>query len=652
MALALPKLDNRNFDELVREGQRVIPQQAPQWTDHNIHDPGITLMDLFAWLVEQDMYRLDRVPDANIRAFLRLVGIEANSATAATTVLEIAIQASAAATIIPAGMTVSDASKSVIFETETETYLSTARLVAIVSETDHAQTDHRHDNATPGADYLPFGTSPVPGNCLYLGFDTALGQGGEHIALYIRSNDPEQDAETRTRLIEEWQTRQREAVAICPTDNRRRLSHWSEHYSARTVWEYWSRAGTWEPLENVKDETRALSLSGFVRFKVPADHAPSEKLADLWLVRCRLVLGQYECPPRISRIALNAVSVKHAALIREVETLGQSQGHAGEIFPLQHGPVVVGSVQLTIEHDSNVEETWREVTEWDRVAAHDRVFRLDLTQGQIIFGDGRHGRVPPAGATLRCRYRVCGGIAGNVAAHTLINATDSNIEVRQPYAAFGGADAETLDDARGKALAFLAERYRAISLDDFETLAVSTPGAPVARARALAGYYPKLPCVFAPGSITVVAIPACPGERPEASQDFLDAVYRWLMPRCALTTELYVVGPSYKAVAVQARVHTETAANIRAITSAATHALNQFFHPLEGGPDKTGWPVGRTVYRSEVMAVLNGIEGVAYVDQLSLLAEGESKASCANVTLCANEMAASGEHRIQVIERS
>src|SRR5215210_5781122 len=87
MPLPLPRLDNRTFDQLVEEGRLTLPRLAPGWTDHNYHDPGITLMDLFAWLVETDLYRLDRTSPAAYRAFLRFVGIEPRPAQVAETVV-------------------------------------------------------------------------------------------------------------------------------------------------------------------------------------------------------------------------------------------------------------------------------------------------------------------------------------------------------------------------------------------------------------------------------------------------------------------------------------------------------------------------------------------------------------------------------------
>lgn len=73
MPITLPNLDDRRFDDLVAEGRALLPALAPQWTDHNLSDPGITLIELFAYLSEILIYRLNRVTDANIRSWLRLL---------------------------------------------------------------------------------------------------------------------------------------------------------------------------------------------------------------------------------------------------------------------------------------------------------------------------------------------------------------------------------------------------------------------------------------------------------------------------------------------------------------------------------------------------------------------------------------------------
>ena len=111
------------------------------------------------------------------------------------------------------------------------------------------------------------------------------------------------------------------------------------------------------------------------------------------------------------------------------------------------------------------------------------------------------------------------------------------------------------------------------------------------------------------------------------------------------------MGPCYRTVAVEARLHAEPGADPGEIRSAARSALEAFFHPLEGGPDGTGWPVGRDVYRAEVLSVLDALEGVAYVDHFRMWGEGDAAASCGNVEICPGGMAASGTHHIDVVTR-
>src|SRR4051794_15359830 len=90
MPLPLPSLDTRHWDDLVDEARAMIPRYAPAWTDHNVHDPGITLMELLAWLVELDIYQLNRVPAAHKRKFLALVGVQPWGAQAARAIISIA----------------------------------------------------------------------------------------------------------------------------------------------------------------------------------------------------------------------------------------------------------------------------------------------------------------------------------------------------------------------------------------------------------------------------------------------------------------------------------------------------------------------------------------------------------------------------------
>src|SRR5664280_3031185 len=75
MALSVPNLDDRRFQDLVDDAKRLVQQRCPEWTDHNVSDPGVTLIELFAWMTDQLLYRVNRVPDRNYVKFLELIGI-------------------------------------------------------------------------------------------------------------------------------------------------------------------------------------------------------------------------------------------------------------------------------------------------------------------------------------------------------------------------------------------------------------------------------------------------------------------------------------------------------------------------------------------------------------------------------------------------
>lgn len=76
MPLSVPNIDDRTYDQLVSEARSMIPRYFPDWTDHNASDPGITLLELFAFLLEIAIYQINRVPERTLENFALLVGIK------------------------------------------------------------------------------------------------------------------------------------------------------------------------------------------------------------------------------------------------------------------------------------------------------------------------------------------------------------------------------------------------------------------------------------------------------------------------------------------------------------------------------------------------------------------------------------------------
>lgn len=654
MPLPKPILDNRSFDQLVDDGRSLLPRLAPSWTDHNISDPGITLLELFAWMTEMGLYRLDRVPDEQLRDFLRLVGEGPRAARVARTVL---LLTSALERMLPAGLQMGGPEGTPTFQSQFGFTVSAARLVRVMAGDGADATDAN----AQGGGFLPLGATPERDAALYLGFDGPLATAGALLSAWLWTATPVDDLEVRARLIEEWQHAMRVRQAVCPA-TLITVPPWWMHHDAVIQWEYFAGAETWKPLDMVLDETRALTLSGPIRWHAPGDHVPGGPSSDLYWLRARLRAGAYECPTRLTRIAINAVEVAHAADAEPV-ALPNALGHASSSYDLRRSPLVQGSSQLTVSIGAQPEGEWREVENWDLSGPHDRHYVLDAGHGFVAFGDGRRGRVVPAGASQSVKFQVGGGPSGNVAARTLESWLDDphnnalvsgwpgiapTLGIEHPYAAFGGAEAESIKAATARTIEGLAASARAVTLADFETHARSVPGVPVARTRALADRHPGFACYRAAGSITVIVVPNCAGPKPLPTPGMLTAVRAYLDRRRTPATELHVIAPTYATVRVAATLQARPNAIPEEVRNAVVAALAQFFNPLHGGPDGTGWPIGRDLYRSEVLALLARIPGVACVLTLGLQGDGDCEPRCTNLPVCDDSLIVPGEHDITV----
>lgn len=84
MPIRPPNLDDRRYEDILKEARALIPQYCPEWTNLTDADPGMTLVQLFAWMTEMTIYRLNRVPDKTYVHFLNFIGEERKEALPAT----------------------------------------------------------------------------------------------------------------------------------------------------------------------------------------------------------------------------------------------------------------------------------------------------------------------------------------------------------------------------------------------------------------------------------------------------------------------------------------------------------------------------------------------------------------------------------------
>jgi predicted phage baseplate assembly protein len=282
----------------------------------------------------------------------------------------------------------------------------------------------------------------------------------------------------------------------------------------------------------------------------------------------------------------------------------------------------------------------------------DRCYALDRASGRLAFGDGEHGRVPPLGArVLARRYVSGGGRVGNVAAGTIKQALTglAGVEkISNPAPAEGGSDAETLAAVARRGPRTLAHRGRGLAAGDLETMArEASPAVAVAR---------TLPVLDAagrrrPGWVTLVLVPASEAPRPYPSGGLRERVRLYLAERAEAGLvaggRITVTGPDYFAVEVEAEIIPTDPAAAAEVESAARVALSRFLHPLSGGPGGEGWEPGRSVYLSDVAALLEGVAGVDAVERLALLTEGVPQGEV--VTVPSGGTVAAGEIRLSLV---
>jgi predicted phage baseplate assembly protein len=660
MRLPDVELDDRRFQDLVDEARLRIARRCPEWTDHNVANPGIVLTELFAWMTDMTIYRLNRLPDKLHVHLLELLGIELYPPLAASTDLRFRLAAPPAEPLrIPAGETEVGTRRtadeeSTVFRTTQDVTIPPARPVAYAVERDGKvrEVGVAHGVAEPPpAARQPFASPPRPGDALYLGFDSSL-----------------------ARLLVQIDVDCSEAggAGIDPWDPPLR-------------WEV-STAEGWVEAEVLDDQTGGFNHgAGAIELQLPPVHAAGvvgERRA-YWL-RCRVDErtrsgrpASYAAPPEVYRITAAPigalVTAAHAEQVGE-EALGESDGTPAQSFRLRYVPVLPAGPGETLEVLEPGERDWRA---WERRESfrdsgpHDRHFRLDSSSGTVELGpsvrqaDGgwrQHGAIPEKGALLRFTgYRHGGGPRGNVGAGKLTylkRAIPGVASVTNPAPASGGVDSEPLDAARRRAALELRTRDRAVTAEDHVHLA-----------RAATRRVARAVCV-PPGDGRPVRLHVVPRLEPaarrlsaeelRAGDDVLEEVAEFLDQRRLLGTTIEVLPARLRGVSVVADIEAAPGSDARRASNDVADALYAYLNPLVGGSLEgtgEGWPFGRTLNLGELYGVVHRVQAVESVRILRMyetnLDTGEraSKALGSHVVIEPDEVIASGEHVIRGSEQ-
>ena len=613
MTLPVPDLDDRTFQGLVDEAKRMIQRRCPEWTDHNVSDPGVTLVEAFAFMTDQLIYRLNRVPERLYIKFLELIGVHLRPPTPARVRETFWLSAPKDAVMtIPLGTRVStlqtEVHPAIVFATSEDLEIVNCELNIV--ETQNAGADGPRDmtKALAGdSGFFCFSEVPVADDTLLIGLSNAVPSCAVQLRFRCSIRGVGVDPDNPPL---EWE-------ALC--------------------------GGEWLPCELDRDETGGLNRDGDVVVHVPAGHAPAvfdEQLGG-W-IRARVVEAdegqpKYSASPTVHALAASTIGGTVEAVNAEIivnEELGTSEGVAGQRFKLAHYPVLAGAGPVAL--DTSSDEGWQEWTQVDSFASSlvtDRHFLLDAVNGEVAFGpavretDGsvRHyGAVPDRGVVIRMRnYSVGGGRSGNVMSGAL-SVLKSSIPyvagVTNRHPANGGVDGETIAEAKDRGPITLRTKDRAVTAEDFEQ--ITREVAPeIRRVRAVPAGDESVDA----GGVRVLCVPAprsddvrIPFEELVIPDTATSKIAERLEQCRLIGTRISIEAPYYQAVTVVARLVARRRALVEQVNEAALEALYRYLSPLTGGPDGTGWPWGRPVQSGEVFGALQGVPGVELVEDVRI----------------------------------
>jgi hypothetical protein len=654
MPLPSPILDDRSFEEIRDELVRRIPVYTPEWTDHNASDPGIALLELFAFLGENLLFRFNQIPEATRIAFLRLLDVPLRPATPAEGLIRLATRR-------PAGALVRTGSEArageVPFETRVEVDVLPLECIALArslsrgpegpEEEDYADAVRRARGGYGEGEVPAFyrnvrvPAEPSTPGAGAVDFDRAV-DGRLWLAVQrTRHTDPSTlgGRVLNVGFVPAEEVPDLDAVDACPGPG-------AGEPGPTVVWQ--GTAGIdaagrprYTLLEVVGDTTRGLTREGVVRLRLPADPTalapvdqtdpelagtddfppvledPDEEERVLFWIRAGR-LGEATSLGRVRWVGVNVCPVEQARTARP-EFLGTGTGQPGQRCALVHAPVLADSLVVEVEEGDRWVR-WSEVQSLHASRRDDRHFVVDREAGTVHFGDGTRGRPPQIGERIRAvGYRYGGGVRGNVPAEGVDRLTGHpDLDVANPLPTAGGADDEALDAALERIPGELRRRDRAVTPGDFRELALMTPGADLIRAESLPLFHPPTREERAAGVVSVVVWPREDVRTPDAplpTRSVLRRVCEWLDRRRLVTSEVWVVPPTYRQVAVSVGVRVKADHGVEAVRRWVEKVLRQYLAPVPPyGPEGGGWPLGRGVRAAELEAAALQVEGVAYLE--------------------------------------
>jgi hypothetical protein len=677
MPIQLPAIDDRRYEQLVQDALARVAIHAPEWTHSGPSDPGVTLVELFAFMAESLLYRANLIPERNRLKFLQLLDIPLRPASPAHGLVQLRNDAGARVNVTrPAGDTyfagalpfVSDAGldippieglaviKRLLVNTD-QTVIDYYRQLYEATGRDFA-TLSADETTVDGASIEPVLYETVALDDLPAAVDLA----SEAVdgALWIALLAAPQAGDAERAAVRAELAGRTLSIGLVPAHLDEPAARLIPGSPATPPPSLSVRLPQAHPGSTQYARLAALSPDGFperagvLQVTLPlaealltwSDDEPLEAgvgdrppLLDDDEVNARLLTwlridGLANAGVRLRWAGVHCVPVSQRHRVAR-ELLAPGDGEVDQRRQLSHGQVLAASVLVLIDG-----EPWTLTDELAAAPAEGQpgatVFALDAEAGLLRFGDGVHGARPAANNEIAAAYDWSAGAAGNVAAGAIKLAPNlpPGFKLSNPLPCSGGTDAESVAEAEKRIPLVLRHRDRAVSADDFVEVLKAAPGADVGRVEILAAWHPELSPALPgdqPGVVTALIIPRRDPRHPETPRpdaDFIDALCRHLAPRRLVTCEVLLRAPVYRGVWISVGIEIvagQSVANVReAVRSALLRHLSPLPPAITGAPPpslrdlENGWPLFRAVGALELATIVARTPGVAGVSGLLL----------------------------------
>ena len=606
-------IDDIDFDALVEIARSNLPTLAPEWTDYNYSDPGITLIELLAWIADSQIYSIGRDRVDERMEMASLLGIANEGAHPAEGALYPREKVGAHQVIKPGTRLVAVGACAPRVEVMLATPLWPVEVAAVTVETEEGSVDHSATNSQPRASYAPFGDPPSSDAVLRVALAGLLDAGPVSVSLGFEIEDDAEEGKDALGGVE--------VTCLAP-------------------------GGDEEKVIVAADTTGGLRRSGVMILTFPA--APGAGAEQVLLFRS----AKDALVPRLLRITTNALPVVQRANLAPPPFTGTGRpGQKIIIEPLglfQPDEAAEGRTWRLVQGEAGLALDVRvqdgaKLRAWTRgelrnAGPEDDWYELeeqaDGSRIEILFGNGINGRRPPLGAQILVGMALSAGAGGNIAAGIKWQLDGYRTRWRNWEPVEGGKNADDLDDRLARLRIRLRDERTLATSAQIEDAARDLSRAyGVKRAAIVESWEPGRRRPASPATRTLLVTRK--GEGVE-TEDWRRAIARELSPRIALAERFLVASPVWRelrvrvrAIAAPGRIPADVARDVGAELADRL---------LPTGAKGADWPLGQDVTAMAVGGWVRLVPGVASVTELALLDASGRTIEGGTLALARNEL--------------